>query len=89
MCVCVCVCIYICMYIFATNGPWGYYAKWSKSDRGRQIPYELLCGILKTNKQQTNKIQSKKTGNWLVVARGGGVGGAVGEMGELFFVCLF
>ena len=21
------------------DGPWGHYAKWNKSDRGRQIPY--------------------------------------------------
>ena len=24
------------------DGPWGYYANWNKSDRERQIPYDLI-----------------------------------------------
>ena len=31
---------------------WGYYAKWSKSDRERQILYDFLYVELKTNKKQ-------------------------------------
>ena len=27
----------------SVDGPRGYYAKWNKSDRERQIPYDFTC----------------------------------------------
>ena len=33
--------------------PWGYYAKWNKSDRERQIPYNLI--YMWDLKNKTNK----------------------------------
>ena len=36
------------------DGPWGHYAKWNKSDRKRQIPYDLTyMWNLKQQQQQS------------------------------------
>ena len=51
------------------DGSKGYYAKWNKSDRERQIPYYLICGILKTKQTQQNKNILIDTENKLVVAK--------------------
>ena len=37
------------------DGPWGYYAKWNKSDIERQIPHDFRHVEYKTNKQKLNK----------------------------------
>ena len=54
------------------DGPRGHYAKWSKSDRERQIPYDLpyMCN-LKENQNQTNKKPIYRE-NRVVVATGRG-----------------
>ena len=44
------------------DGPWAYYAKWNKSDRERQIPYDFTyMWILKnkTNEEMKQKKPSK------------------------------
>ena len=50
------------------DGPWGYYAKWSKSDgKGQKAYYSLLRGIQKqTYKQAKQKHTLIWTTNWLV-----------------------
>ena len=48
--------------------PWGYYAKWSKSDRERQIPYDLTYMWNHKAKQITNP-ELIYTANRLVGAR--------------------
>ena len=56
------------------DGPWGHYAKWNKSDRERQMPYDLVFMWKlknKTNIQRTNQPKLIDTENRLVVARGG------------------
>ena len=51
----------------------GTYAKWNKSDRERQIPYDFTCMWNlknKTNRNRNRPINTeKKTSGW-VVARG-------------------
>ena len=32
------------------DGPWGHYAKWNKTDRERQIPYDLTNMLNQKNK---------------------------------------
>ena len=51
-----------------TEGPWGYYAKWSKSDRERQIPYDLTYMWNRKAKQIMNP-ELIYTANRLVGAR--------------------
>ena len=53
MCACTCVCIYTVEYYLAIKKEWNFaicnnmdeprrhYAKWNKSDRERQIPYDF------------------------------------------------
>lgn len=61
------------------NGHQGYYAKWSKSDRVRQLPHALsYTWNLKKKKKLIDREQT-----WF--ARGGGW--EVEEMSELYF-CL-
>ena len=58
-----------------------YHTKWSKSDRERQIPYDITY---KWNlKYDTNEhIYETETENRLVVAKGRGVGeGWIGRLG--------
>ena len=57
------------------DGPRDYHTKWSKSDRERQISYDLLiCGIWK---KDTNELtyktdpQISKTNLWLPKGKGG------------------
>jgi len=53
------------------GGPRGYYAKWNKSERKRQIPYDFIYMWYlknKTNKQTKNRLFN--TEKKLVVARG-------------------
>ena len=59
------------------DGPRGHYAKWNKSDRERQIPYDIIyMGNLKTHEL----IDTEK---WLVFARGREWGlGKVDEGGQ-------
>ena len=46
------------------NGPWGYYAKWNKSDRERWIPYDFIpIWIIKQNKTKQMKKQNKTKTN--------------------------
>ena len=64
------------------DGPQGHYAKWNKSARERQMPYDLSY---RWNRNKNLYKQRKKphklidTENRLVVARGGR---GVGERGE-------
>ena len=53
------------------DGLWGYYAKWNKSERERQILYDFT--------HVEHKKQNKHTENRVVVTRGEGVG--AGEKG--------
>ena len=52
------------------DGAWGPYAKWTKSDRERKIPFNLIymCIIKKKKKKQKNEFRDAK--NSLVVSRG-------------------
>ena len=62
MCVCVCPCNCVCVYYSAIkkeenaaicvkmDGFWEHYAKWSKSDREREIQYDLIYVELKKKK---------------------------------------
>ena len=55
------------------DGPWGYYAKWNKLDRGRQIPYYFTYVWNLKNKiykQNRNRLIDKQ--NRLTVVRGDG-----------------
>ena len=36
------------------NGPRGHYAKWNKSEKGKNCIITLICGILKKKKKNTN-----------------------------------
>ena len=65
------------------DGPRGHCAKWNKSDRERQIHYDLFY-MWKLQKQKSKFIDTE---NRLVVDRSRGEGG-VGEMGELVFIFL-
>lgn len=59
------------------NGPWNYYAKWSESDGGRQIPYFSHMWILK-KKRKTKQIQTidiQRTDSGYQSRRGLGCGG--------------
>lgn len=44
--------------LFVTDDPWGYYAKYSKSDGVRQIPYDFtyLRNIEKKDETNRNKL---------------------------------
>ena len=46
-------------------GPWGYYTKWNKSDKQKQIPYDL---IYMWNLKETELVDTRKRS---VVARHG------------------
>ena len=51
------------------DGPWGYYAKWNKSDKERQILNDLTyMWNLKKSSTDNKFVDSKKR---LVVVRGG------------------
>ena len=66
------------------DGPRGYYAKWNKSDRERQIPYNFIyVWNLKSKNKETNITQQKHTHRCreLMVARGAW-GGGMNEIGE-------
>ena len=57
------------------DGTWGHYAKWNKSDRERQIPYDLTyMWNLKTKTIKTIKQahRYREQENRLVVDRGEG-----------------
>ena len=65
------------------DGLRGYYAKWNKSNREKQIPYDLYVESEKQNKlmnitEQTRLIDAK---NKQVVARGKRIGRMI-EIGE-------
>ena len=67
----------------SVNGCGGYYAKWNKSNREKQIPYDLYVESEKQNKlmnitEQTRLIDAK---NKQVVARGKRIGRMI-EIGE-------
>ena len=47
------------------DGPWGYDTKWNKSDRQKQIPYDL---IYMWNLKETELVDTRKRS---VVARRG------------------
>ena len=64
------------------EGPRGYYAKWNKSDKERQIPYNFTYIWNQKKHKQTNKKTTKQkrnrctdTENKLMVAREDGGGG--------------
>ena len=58
------------------HGPWGHYAKWSKSDIERQIPHDLVyIQNLKKNPQR----HREQIGG---CQRQGGRGWGVGKVGE-------
>ena len=66
------------------DGPWVYYAKWSKSEREGQIPYNFtyMCNI-KTKQQNpnkwTNQTKWKETFRPRVVGSREGIGGGWNE----------
>ena len=64
------------------DGPRGYHAKWSKSLRERQMPYNFthMWNLKKINQQQTRNILID-TENRLMIAREERVWGA-GKKGE-------
>ena len=43
------------------DGPWGYYAKWNKSDGERQIPYDFIHMLNIKKKSKKSKKQNKCT----------------------------
>lgn len=59
----------------------GYYVKWNKSNRERQIPYDVIYiwNLKKSNKWTNRKIEMDSYRE-LVVARGEG-SGATGKIG--------
>lgn len=64
------------------NGPKGYYAKWSKSHRENQIPYDFT--FMESKKTQSNKMKQNQTLRYkeqAVFARGER-GGRTDEIGE-------
>ena len=64
------------------DGPRGYYVKWNKSDRGKQIPCDFTCMWNlknKINKQNRNKLINRETNWWSPHVRG--IRG-MGEKGE-------
>ena len=60
------------------DGPWAYYAKWNKSDRERQIPYDFTYMWILKNKTNEEMKQKKtlqnlqRTEYWLPEGRGVG-----------------
>ena len=51
-----------------TGVPWGHYAKWNKSDRERQIPYDFIYMWnlrKKTSEQTKQNAQARNTEWWL------------------------
>ena len=78
MCVCVCPCDCVCVYYSAIkkeenaaicvemDGFWEHYAKWSKSDREREIRYDLIYVELKKKKHE------KRWDQWFSLSGGGG-----------------
>ena len=58
------------------NGPWGHYAKWNKSDRERQVLYDLTYI---SNQNFFLKTELKDIDWWFW---GWGRVGVVNEMGE-------
>ena len=50
--------------------PWGHYAKWNKSDKGRQILCDLTY-MWSLKKQTENKTKLIDTDWWLTEARAG------------------
>ena len=57
------------------DGPKGYYAKWNKSDREKQVLYDLTYmwnPKSKTNQDQNNTDIDSDTENKLLVASGDG-----------------
>ena len=63
-------------FVATSIGSWGYYTKWNKSDRERQIPYDIWYVKSKIRKNQKETHTEKR----LVVTRGGQEW--VGEMGD-------
>ena len=61
------------------DSPWMYYARWNKSDRERQIPYDFT--YMWNLKNTTNKTKLIDTENRMMVGRGW-KGRGVGVMGE-------
>ena len=59
------------------NGPGSYYTKWSKSDRKRQISYDIAYMENLKKKKDTNELiyktdsQTKKINLWLPKGKGG------------------
>ena len=78
-------------FVTTWMGPWEYYAKWNKSDRERQILYDLT-DMWNLKKEKKNKIselnpnQNKHldTENRVVVTRVGGGEGEMGKGGQLY-----
>lgn len=62
------------------DGPWGHEAKWNRSDRKGQIPYDLIDFWAPTN--QTNKSKLRTTENNKLVVVRGGVGTRGSEIAE-------
>ena len=51
------------------DGPRGYYAKWSQSDKKRQIPYDLIYMWNKKTKQNSviqNRMGIAKIHSWII-----------------------
>ena len=63
------------------DGPWGHYAKWNKSDRERQIPYDLTYTQnvkhththTHTHTNKLNDTENRLANWWLTEAEGYGI----------------
>ena len=56
------------------DGPWGNYAKWNKSHKERQIPYDFTYMLNLKKTKQTKQNKDHRSENKMMVAKGRGVG---------------
>ena len=82
VCVCVCPCDCVCVYYSAIkkeenaaicvemDGFWEHYAKWSKSDREREIRYDLIYVELKKKNMKRDEISGSHCQGEGAVSRG-------------------
>ena len=66
------------------DGPRGYYAKKNKSDRERQIPYDLTHMLNLKNKTKQKKTYRFREQTGLLVSRGEELRGC---LDNIFFLC--
>ena len=76
------------------DGPGDYHTKWSKSDRERQLSYDIAYVILKKKRIQMNLFTKKKQTHRLREGTYGYQGGRVGgeidwELGIEIYILLY